>query len=270
MSSPDDLWEVLQQGEPQLGEPVRFDIGPIFDTDPEALDRTCGRVGGFIRSFRPHPVLAAEREQGRWNEAESETLWLRHSLLQALDHVTVTGSQRVGCYVAALPGGFLSAEDAVLVSVAGQLADRRASAAGEQAGHERRLRELLAGRYRHAPADSQWVRPDVVLRRAVEGLLPPAIDWLTVSTACASSLNAIDIGLHRLRAGDCDVAFCGSVYGLGRFMAVGAAKFKGSPCPVICGRSTRRRTALFSPRPRLWLCSSGWKRRGQTVTASSA
>jgi 3-oxoacyl-(acyl-carrier-protein) synthase len=227
-NSPAEVWQVICGDEHQFRLPVRFDPTPIHDADPQAEDRTFGLAAGYIDGFVPHPALAVEIECGDWDAANSEELWLRHTLLQALDTATPRPGQRVGCYVATWTGATLAAEDTVLVSYLSRHMSRRL--ARDQAARsvrEHRLRTLLRRRYRHANTHPRLVLPDVLVHRAMAGLLPEDTDWLTVSAACASSLYAIDLGIASLVAGDCDIAYCGSVNGVGRLMSVSAAKFQG-------------------------------------------
>ncbi|MGW7201060.1 beta-ketoacyl synthase N-terminal-like domain-containing protein, partial [Streptomyces chryseus] len=228
VNSAEELWSALQKSESQLGEPCRFDIDPIYSLDPESPDRASQRLGGYIRDFRPHPRLAAEMDRGQWQETTAETLWIRHSLMQALDGTTVRRSAKVGYYMATHPGAFLSLEESLLVdTTAHQLAQRLTDDPGLRIVHRSRLRELLSSHFHQACSSAREARPEAALRRAAEGLLPQDADWLTASSACASALTAIDIGVRRLLSGECEVAFCGAFDGLSRFMAVAATKFRG-------------------------------------------
>lgn len=227
-NSPAEVWQVICGDEHQFRGPVRFDPGPIHSPDPRAEDRTFGLAAGYIDEFTPHPALAGEVERGDWDAASSEELWLRHTLLQALDTAAPRTGQRAGLYVAAWIGGTLTAEDTVLVSYLGRHMSRRlARDEATRSVREHRLCSLLRRRYRHANTRPRLVLPDMLVRRAMAGLLPEDTDWLTVSAACASSLYAIELGIASLLAEECDIAYCGSVNGMGRLMSVSAAKFQG-------------------------------------------
>lgn len=227
-NSPAEVWQVIRGDKHQFRSPVRFDPEPIHSPDPAAEDRTFGLDAGYIDGFTPHPVLAAEIERGDWESANSEELWLRHTLLQALDTATPRTGQRAGLYVATWTGATLTAEDTVLVSYLARHMSRRLTRdQTARSVREHRLRTLLRRRYRHANTHPRLVLADMLVRRAMAGLLPEDTDWLTVSAACASSLYAIDLGIASLLAGDCDIAYCGSVNGMSRLMSVSAAKFQG-------------------------------------------
>jgi 3-oxoacyl-(acyl-carrier-protein) synthase len=227
-NSPDEVWQVICGDEHQFRAPVRFDPGPIHAPDPQAEDRTFGRTAGYVDGFTPHPALATEIERGDWDSANSEELWLRHTLLQALDSAVPRPGQRAGCYVSTWTGATLAAEDTVITSyLARHMSRRLAQGQAARTVQEHRLRTLLRRRYRHANTHPRLVLPDMLTRRAMAGLLAENSDWLTVSAACASSLYAIDLGVASLLAGDCDIAYCGSVNGIGRLMSVSSAKFQG-------------------------------------------
>ncbi|MGC5016823.1 SDR family oxidoreductase [Streptosporangium sp. DT93] len=227
-SDPQELWQVLTGERPRFRPPVRFALEPIYSPDTGAEDRTSGRAAGYLDTFTPHPALAAELERGLWEPSDTEAVWLRHALLQAMDGFTLRPGERTGCYVATWTGATQAAEDTVLTEVTARAMAERLTADPEaRALREHRLRTLLRHRYRHAGRRPRMLLPDMLVRRAFGGLLADDTDWLTVSAACASSLYAVDVGARRLADGVCDVAFCGSVHGMNRLMAVTAAKFGG-------------------------------------------
>jgi len=227
-NDPEELWQVLLQTEPRHREPSRFDLAPGYSPDPQAEDRSSGRTGGYIDGLRLHPALQAEVDAGCWERGDQELLWLRQTLLQTLETTTLTGAPRAACYVATWLGASASVEDTLLAAgLPSMLADHLAVDPSDRAVQEHRLRSVLRARYGYAVTRPRMLAPDMLVRRATSGLLAPGSDWLTVSAACASALYAIDLGIQSLLAGECDVAFCGSVNGMGRLMAVAAAKFQG-------------------------------------------
>ncbi|MFJ1767905.1 SDR family oxidoreductase [Amycolatopsis sp. NPDC088138] len=226
-----ELWELLCGNESRFTGPLRFPGAPL--QSPEVEDRAFSVISAYVGEFTPHPTLAAEIQRGEWEQVNSEVLWLRNVLLQAMDDVTPRPGQRAGCYVAAWTGGTLLAEDSVLVSYLAQRLSRRLADDEEtQAGREQQLRELLRKHHPYAGAQPWLTMPDGVVRGATAGLLPNDTDWLTVNAACASGLFAMDIGMSSLLAGDCDVAYCGAVHGVGRLMTVASTMLEG-------GRSRR-------------------------------
>ncbi|MEV7521811.1 beta-ketoacyl synthase N-terminal-like domain-containing protein [Streptomyces sp. NPDC091371] len=229
VNSAAELWSALQQETSQIGLPQRFDIDAIHHPGGQDVpDRIRGRKGGFIRGFRPHGRIAAEQEQGRWQESDGETLWLRHSLLQALDTTALHEGDRPGFYAGAWTGGSQVLEDGLLTaSVSHELSRRLADDEPSRTRHESRLRALLAARFRCTPEDLRHGLPHEIVRRAFEGVLPEDTDWLTLGAACASSLYAVDLGIQALYEGTCDVVFCGGFNAVNRSMSLTADKFGG-------------------------------------------
>ncbi|MFI6317849.1 beta-ketoacyl synthase N-terminal-like domain-containing protein [Nonomuraea sp. NPDC050556] len=225
-SSPAELWSVLQEDVPRFALPERFDIEVMHVPGEDVPDRVRSREGGFIRGFRPHPRVAAELAAGRWQPSDTETTWLRHSLLQAMEGCAPP--RRPACYVGAWTGGSMAIDDGLLcASVARELAALLSADEQSARTQEKRLRTLLEERFRCAPADLRHVLPHEIVRRAFAGLLPAGADWLTLGAACASSLSAIDLGIQSLYEGTCEVAFCGGVNAVGRSMTLTADKFHG-------------------------------------------
>ncbi|MYU21132.1 polyketide synthase [Streptomyces sp. SID8352] len=228
-NSPAELWAALHEESSQIGLPERFDIDALHAPGGQDVpDRVRGREGGYIRSFRPHRRIVAERAEGRWRKSDEETLWLRHSLLQALDTTTMTDGERAGFYVGTWTGGSMALEDGLLVnSVARGLAERLAPDGPARARQERRLKTLLGRRFQCAPEDLRHALPHEIIRRAFADVLPEDTDRLGLGSACASSLYALDLGIQALYGGGCDVVFVGGVNAVDRHMALTADKFGG-------------------------------------------
>ncbi|MCM1965107.1 beta-ketoacyl synthase N-terminal-like domain-containing protein [Streptomyces sp. G1] len=229
VNSPAELWSALHEATSQIGLPERFDIDALHHPGAEDVpDRVRGRKGGFITRFRPHPRIEAERERGLWRSSDEETLWLRHSLLQALDTTSLADGNRPGFYIGAWTGGSIALEDGLIgTSVAQGMAERLADDPISRQQHEKRLRDLIASRFRYAPSDLRHGMPHEIVRRAFEGVLPEDTDWLSLGAACASSLYAIDLGIQALYEGSCDVVFVGGVNAVARNMTLTADKFQG-------------------------------------------
>ncbi|MEU2295542.1 beta-ketoacyl synthase N-terminal-like domain-containing protein [Streptomyces bacillaris] len=213
-SSGEDFWRVLQQEKNQFSEPELFDADALYDAGTTSAERLRTKKGGHVRNFRPHPSLAAEIEEGRWDAADTEVLWLRHCLLQAAEGFRRTSSDRAGCYLSAWPGGTIAVENDVLRTVAGR-----------ELGEEAAL--LLDRRFGRVASDASLLTPAGILSRAVAGVLDPDPDLLTLSGACASSLYGIDLAIQALYAGRCEVAFSAAVNVVGRNTAVTADRFGG-------------------------------------------
>ncbi|MBE1465692.1 SDR family oxidoreductase [Kibdelosporangium phytohabitans] len=231
-SGPAEFWRVLNQDDNTFIEPENVDLTSWYAADPDAENKTYIRRAGFIRGFRPHPVLAEEVARGRWHGCDNTTVFLRHCLLQARETVVYTGTDRFGCYLATCSGGSLALEDTILADVA-------IRTGGDP--------EAVARHFRHAAGDPRALLPDMTVRNAFTGLLPEDTDWLTPDTACSSSLYAIDLGVKSLLAGDCDIAFCGGGNTSARRDLVLFAKLKGlSPTGQVRAFDTDTDGVLFS------------------------
>lgn len=197
VSSPQGLWRVLASDDNTLSEPQHLRLENWFNSDRSAPDKTYVRTTGMLESFDAHKRLRAEQELGHWHGADRTTLLLRHSLLQALDSVTVRPHDRYGAYLGAQPGS-LALEDSVLLSTA-RAAVKSSTAAAKH----------LHSHYPFAPGQPSDSFPERMLRTACRGLLPDDSDLLVIDTACSSSLYAIDLGVKSLLSGDRDVVLCG-------------------------------------------------------------
>lgn len=196
VGSPQDFWQVLASETNTLSEPHHLRLENWFDSDHSAPNKTYVRTTGMLNSFEPHSSLRTEQNQGYWNGADRTTLLLRHSLLQALDTVTVHPHDRYGAYLGAQPGG-LALEESVLLSTA------RAAVKSSTASRDLHSHYPFSS---DRPADAF---PDRMLRTACRGLLPDDSDLLVIDTACSSSLYAIDLGIRSLLSGDRDIVLCG-------------------------------------------------------------
>jgi 3-oxoacyl-(acyl-carrier-protein) synthase len=210
-NDPDEFWRLLNQDRNVFAEPETFDLSHWYSADPDAEDKTYARVAGFLRGFRPNPVLADELARGRWNgSGHDPAVLLRHCLLQARQGVRHADTDRCGCYL--VIGSNRALEDAILAE-----AVRRNGGSPDTADRY----------YPHAAPPPRAAFPDRVVRDAFTGLLPADTDWLAPDTACSSSLYAIDLGVKSLLAGDCDIAFCGGGNTAARTGAALFAKNKG-------------------------------------------
>ncbi|MCP3805266.1 SDR family oxidoreductase [Allokutzneria sp. A3M-2-11 16] len=185
-NNPDELWKVLSGEDNVFVEPECFDISSFHSTDPAAEDRSYTPRSGFITSFVPHPRLQPV--------VERSTLWLRHSLLTALDGVTV-GDRCFAAFGATVDGSQELEEYLVYAGARKHLGDNG----------------TLRDRYVREVNPSEYL-PHRVGRNAIDGLLPDKTELVMVDTACSSSLYAVDLGMKALREGSCEVAVCGGTF----------------------------------------------------------
>ncbi len=213
-NTPEELWKVLNGSEHVFTEPASFDIDSFQSDDPDEEDRTYSRRSGFITRFEPHPTLRAELDAGTAPCEESTTLWLRHSLLQALEGVGRNAEDRYFASFGYTADGSQDLEEHLVLS-----------------GYTRRMgfdpEERLAKRYRRSHAPASEFLPHRVGRNAFRGLLPEQTEVVMVDTACSSSLYAIDLGVKALREGTCDIAVCGGAFAYSARNLVLFSKLRG-------------------------------------------
>ncbi|WP_415837373.1 SDR family NAD(P)-dependent oxidoreductase [Parendozoicomonas haliclonae] len=178
------LWEMLEQGSDTTCDipEDRFDINPLFDTDPNATGKSYTRRGAFIE------------EPGRFDAGffgipprEAESMDPQHRLLlesawTALENAGLNPEQlhdsETGLYVGIGPSEYEQLQDRGLDNL---------NALDVTGTHT----SFAAGRL------SYWL-----------GLQGPS---LAVDTACSSSLVAIHLAIQALRNGECDLALAGGV-----------------------------------------------------------
>lgn len=226
--SPDDLWHLLRDREPQFSEPgERMDIDALWSADPAAPDKTYTRTSGFIHDLRPHPRLRAELAAGRAPQREPSGRWLRHSVLQALDGVRSDAGTRTFAAVGMTADGGHAAEHSLLRHGARLLAGSGAGrAAGAAAGTGDAGADPLAALYPAGSPDLADTAPYRVVREALAGLADP-VETVVVDTACSSSLYSFDFGMRALREGRADLALCGGTYAVNAQTMVLFAKLDG-------------------------------------------
>lgn len=214
--SPDELWDLLRDRVPQFSEPGgRMDIDTLWSADPAAPDKTYTRTSGFIHDLRPHPRLRAELAAGRAPQREPSGLWLRHSVLQALDGVRLDAGTRTFAAVGMTADGGHAAEHSLLRHGTRLLAGPAAADP-----------EPLAALYPAGSPDLAGTAPYRVVRDALAGIADP-VETVVVDTACSSSLYSFDFGMRALREGRADVALCGGAYSVNAQTMVLFAKLDG-------------------------------------------
>jgi acyl transferase domain-containing protein len=221
-SSPEEFWRLLLEGRELFVEAPadRWDIARFHDEDRAAPDKTYQRRSGFITAFEPHPRL---REEGPATAGlDHTTLWLRHSLHQALEGVARRPADRFSFCVGYTPDGSQHLEEAfVLRAALDTLAED-----GDDAV-EGPLGAALRGRFHRGDDPSAGYLPHRVGEDAMAGILPSGTRLHMVDTACSSSLYAMDLGVRDLLSGHSDVAVCGGSFALAPSGSVLFAKLNG-------------------------------------------
>ncbi|MFI9508177.1 SDR family oxidoreductase [Nocardia sp. NPDC052566] len=232
-NDPAEFWRELVDGDERFVHvpPDRWDNSSFHATDKSAQDKTYSEHSAFITDFVPHPVLAEELAcSGKTaDQVESTTLWLRNSVLQALDSVVRRPEDRYGFIVGYTADGNQHAEEATAVT--GVLQRMRKSL--RQRGIDntdaqlRTIEARLLARYPRSRLAPQRAFPHQVGAGAMAGVLPDDTDMTMVDTACSSSLYAIDMGIKGLLDGRHDIAVCGGAFSLGPCGSVLFAKLNG-------------------------------------------
>ncbi|WP_143230976.1 SDR family NAD(P)-dependent oxidoreductase [Actinosynnema sp. ALI-1.44] len=205
-----EFWDRLVSGEPAFSEPgERYRVADFHATDRSAVDRGYARSTGVIHEHDGVP------------ETDFEVRWLRRALREAAATTTSRAGDRFGMFVGAWADGSQHLEESIAVSTA-------AREIGARTGMDPlEVWELLRPHYRFADPVLDRHLAHMVPRLATEGILPADTACLTVDTACASSLYAIDLGTHALLDGEVDIAYCGGVLSLGPRILVLFSKLGG-------------------------------------------
>lgn len=229
-NTPHEYWEQMQQGAERFVEAPadRWSDASFCDEDRSAEDKGYQPKAGFVTGFVPDAELAEEIDRGDVG-VEQTTLWLRHSLHQALRTVRRSDSDRVVYAVGYTADGSQHLEEAtVLNGTTRRLGEAlRADGHGVEGHALAWLRDRLESRLWRGRLDRSGALPHQVARTSMAGLLPEDTKTFVVDTACSSSLYAIDVGVNSLRQGDCDLAVCGGAFALAPRGAVLFSKLNG-------------------------------------------
>ncbi|GAB3733439.1 hypothetical protein GCM10027598_58070 [Amycolatopsis oliviviridis] len=207
-SSPDEFWDVLVGGPKLFTEATsdRWVTGAFSPDRNDVPDKGSQPVAGLITDFRPDPRLAAEAPDV--TATDYSTLWLRHSLYQALENTSVGTSDRVAfCVGLTADGSQHLSETQVVTAVREALGGPHAQGLTDE--ERARVERGVLDRFRHGRGDARRSLPHAIAREAIEGILPGDSAVHVVDTACSSSLYALDRGIRELNSGRCDVAVCG-------------------------------------------------------------
>lgn len=212
--SPEAFWNLLNEGQPVFSEPGdRYSLDAFWSADQHAEDRAYARTSGFLTGLHPHPRLAAEIAEGRFSPCDRETVWLRHCLLQARDHLVVRDGDRHALLVGGSVVTSQCLDEAIVTEAVAWNVAARLSACNPRPPltDVARLRAGISQHFGCRTGDPGRLLPDRMIRSAAAGLLPADIDAIIVDTACSSSLYSVDLGIKLLTQGRCDIAYCGGV-----------------------------------------------------------
>ncbi|MDN7674978.1 SDR family oxidoreductase [Burkholderia oklahomensis] len=218
-SDPEAFWQALLSGPELFGNvpPDRWDYRSFYSPDPSAEDKSYQSRSVFIERFEPEARLRAEIEAAAAPD-ELTTLWLRHSLRQALDGVRVRAGDRTSFLVGYTADGSQHLEEGmVLAAMRARLRDALDEAGAPPDERERRIAQIdavLRARYARGTGELSEFFPHRVGLNAMRGVLPDDAEYMMVDTACSSSLYSVDLGIKSLLAGKHDVVACGGAFAL--------------------------------------------------------
>lgn len=218
-NTPEAFWHSLIGGPELFGNvpPDRWDYRSFYSPDASAQDKSYQSRSVFINDFEPLPRLQKEINAGNAPK-ELTTLWLRHSLMQALDGVKLRKEDRTSFLVGYTADGSQHLEEAMVLAGASArlqtVLDASGLSAEERARCQTEIESVLKARYERGANGLAEFFPHRVGLDAMKGVLPDDAEYLMVDTACSSSLYSVDLGIKGLLLGKHDVVACGGAFAL--------------------------------------------------------
>ncbi|MFE3024391.1 SDR family oxidoreductase [Nocardia tengchongensis] len=202
VNSPEEFWQALCDGPALFSEatPDRWQTSAFTPGRRDVPDKGYQPVSGIIADFRPHPRLAAEPDA----ERDFNTLWLRHSLFQAMEAVTRRDEDRFTMSVGLTCDGSQHRSEHFLVESVLLALTESGTMTAEQLAT---VKTALLNRFPRAI--STRTLPHDIASDAIEGVLPATTPVFVVDTACSSSLYALHRAVRDLRENRADIAVCG-------------------------------------------------------------
>ncbi|WP_327678445.1 cytochrome P450 [Kitasatospora sp. NBC_00458] len=231
----EEYWHELLHGADRFVEiPAdRWDNDKFHSADKRDEDKTYSKRSAFITDFVPHPRLAGELAAAGIDpdSVESTTLWLRHSLMQAMEGVARGADDRCSFLVGYTADGSQHLEEATVragvLGRIGPILDGLGLPAADRAAALDAIGRRLTGQYPRSGPEPLEFFPHRVGLNAMRGLLPEQAELLLVDTACSSSLYAVDLGLKGLLEGRHDIAVCSGSFAVGPRGSILFAKLNG-------------------------------------------
>ncbi|MBP0590867.1 SDR family oxidoreductase [Paraburkholderia sp. LEh10] len=219
-NSPQEFWRALLEGPELFGNvpPERWDYRSFYSADTSAEDKSYQSRSVFIDRFNPTPALQSELNGTDGNQRELTTLWLRHSLLQALDGVRIRHGDRTSFLVGYTADGSQHLEEGMVLAATRtrlrSVLDVAGVSPAERDACIAHVDDVLNARYTRGGAGLAEFFPHRVGLDAMKGILPDDAEYMMVDTACSSSLYSVDLGIKGLLLGQQDVVACGGAFAL--------------------------------------------------------
>ncbi|CAH1201500.1 3-phenylpropionate-dihydrodiol/cinnamic acid-dihydrodiol dehydrogenase [Paenibacillus plantiphilus] len=228
----EEFWQVLMDGKSMFRyiPSDRWENLSFFSNDASAEDKSYQNTSGFITDFVPARALQ-EEGGAELGSRELTTVWLRHSLYQALEGVKRRNTDKHSFVVGYTPDGNQNLEESMVInSTMHHLANVMGQVGGsaeEKKAFIEQASEVLEQEYARGALDVSELLSHRVGELAMQDILPEGTELLMVDTACSSSLYAIDIGMKGLLSGKHDIAVCGGSFALGPRSSVLFSKLHG-------------------------------------------
>ncbi|MYW01784.1 SDR family oxidoreductase [Streptomyces sp. SID3343] len=210
-NSTDEFWDRLREGTLIRSEPSAFDLTHFWAPTREDTDAFYVREAGYVQTFVPDPASITEPDGNVDHPGWPRTnRWLRHCAVRALAGVRRRPTDR--CFVATTgihdqtglgPQAVVLGDEYRRMVREAVPADQEGDWLAELADH------AINAHYAGDGGNPQAYLPASVSRNALRGLIPDDAQHLTLDSACASGLFALDAAVKALRDGSCDVAFAG-------------------------------------------------------------
>ena len=209
------FWRDLFEGRDLIGDvpPSHWLIDDYYDDDPRTKDRTYGRRGGFISPQAFDPLYFGIPPKAMEGTDTAQLLALI-AARQTLEDIERDSEGKIDKSRTSIVLGVASATE-LTAHMAGRLQRPAWIDAMRQAGLPESQVQDISRRIEDHYVDWQEATFPGLLGNVIAGRIANRFDLTgsnyVTDAACASSLSALQIALHELRAGDSDTVLTGGV-----------------------------------------------------------